>query len=395
MTAGRYSDAVGEFLGAQGVVPGDAAAVKGQKDAEQKLADAKADAKNMDDFNRLVDNAKSALSNKKYDEAIGGALAALRLMPGDAGATKLLDDAKKAKDAAKTEYDRIMTAAATARAAQRYEEAKGLYAQALQIAPGDTAALKGQQDIQNQFDGQAAYNRFMLAGAQAMSLNRFGDAATAFTEALRLAPNDPAATKGLADAQAALARIADYNRFMTIGNAALNKKAYNDAVAAFRDALVALPDDPVAIAGLKQAKYQRAMVDGEKAMLAIPKKFNEAIADYELALKEIPGDKTAKEQLSNARYLRAIQDGTAFMAAKKWAEAVPQFEDALKERPKDVDATIKLHDCKYNRAMADGDAAMKAQKYDDAITAYQDALKVTPNDGKATKGLELAKKMKK
>jgi tetratricopeptide (TPR) repeat protein len=391
MTAGRYAVAVGYFVAAQIVIPNDPAAVKGQKDAEQKLADAKT----TDDFNRIVDNAKTALNNKKYDEAIGGALAALRLMPGDAGATKLLDDAKKARDAAKADYDRVMAAAATARAAGRYEEAQGLYARALQIVPGNTAALKGQQDIQNQFDAQVAYMRFMATGAQALAANRYADAASAFSEALRLAPNDPDAMRGLAAAQAALARIADYQKFMTIGNAALTKKAYSDAVVAFRDALIALPDDPLAIAGLHQAKYLRAMTEGEKAMLAIPKKFNEAIASFEEALKEMPGDKAAKEQLSSARYQRAILNGTAALVAKKYADAVQDFEDALKERPNDVNASIQLKEAKFSRAMSDGDAAMKAQKYDDAITAYQEALKERPMDNKATKALEHARKLKK
>ena len=251
MTAGRYGDAVREFISAQGVVPGDAVAVKGQKDAEQKLAGLK----DQDAVNKLVEKGKDLLRDKKYREAGASAGAALHILPGDVAATKLLDDAKKGFDAAQVDYKRLMTAADTARVAGRFEEAKGLYAQALQAMPGDDTALKAQQNLQNQLDGQAAYTRFMTAGTQALAANRFADAASAFTEALRLAPNDGDATKGLAIAQAALARIANYDGFMTIAAAAMNKKLYRDAVAAYRDALLAVPDDPLAIAGIRQAKY--------------------------------------------------------------------------------------------------------------------------------------------
>ena len=391
MTAGRYGDAVREFIAAQGIVPGDAVAVKGQKDAEQKIADTK----QQDDFNKLVDNAKTSLRDKKYGEAVGGALAALRILPGDPGATQLLDDAKKAYDAAVKDYKNLMTAADTARVAKRYEEAQRLLAKAIDVLPGDATALKAQQDLQNLITdtqaGQAAYMRYMANGVQAMNANRYADAVAAFTEALRLAPNDGDATKGLADAQTALnailARKADYDRLMTLAAAAMTKKLYHDAVAAYRDALVAAPDDPVAIAGLHQAKYLRGMTEGDKALLAIPKRFGDAIRSYEEALKEAPGDKAAIGQLASARYQRGMLDGTAAFVAKKYADAVPLFEEALKEKPNDVNAKIQLHEAKFGRAMAEGDSAMNAQKYNDAIAAYQDALREKPNDGKATKAL--------
>lgn len=397
LTTGRYPDAIREFLGAQAVIPGDAAAVKGQKDAEQKIADAK----QQDDFNKLLDNAKTALNNKKYNEAIGGALAALRILPGDPGATKLLDDAKKGLDAATTDYKRFMGAADTARAAGRFEEAQRMLTKALDVLPGDAAALKAQQDLQNRLAdlqaGQAAYMRYMATGVQAMNANRYADAVAAFTEALKLVPNDLDAQKGFTDAQTALnaivARKTDYDRFMALAAAAMAKKLYPDAVVAYRDALIAIPDDPLAIAGLRQAKYLRNMSEGDKALLV--KKYGEAIKHYEEALKEVPGDKAAKEQLNSARYQRAMQDGTAALVGKKFADAVSEFEEALRERPNDVNAKLQLHEAKFSRAMADGDAAMRVQKYDDAIAAYQEALRERPNDAKATKALMQAQKLKK
>jgi tetratricopeptide (TPR) repeat protein len=401
--SGRYTDAIREYLGAQSLVPGDAVAVKGQQDAEKKIADAK----NADDFKKLVDNARQALSDKKYKEALGGAMAALRVMPNDAGAKQLFDDANKAFNDAKKEYDRLVVAANNAVTAKRFEEAQRLYAKALDVVPGDPAVQKAQQDLQNLIAdlqaGQAAFDRFMANGTQAMNQNRYADAVASFTEALRVVPTDPNAQKGLADAQTALAnaqlqqnalaaRKADYDRFMLLATTAMNKKLFNDAVAAYRDALVALPEDPLAIAGLHQAKYLRGMADGDRAITL--KKFGEAARFYEEALKELPGDRAAREQLAVARYHAAMQDGTAALTAKKFADAVQFFEEAVKERPKDANAIAQLREAKYSRAMADGDAAMTAQKYDVAVAAYQDALKEKPQDPRANRGLMQAQRLK-
>ena len=351
LDAGRYTDAIREYLSAQSLVPGDPVAVKGQRDAEQKIADAK----NADDFNKLVADARQALRDKKYKDAVGGAMAALRIMPNDASAKQLFDDANKALNDAKKEYDRLVASASNAVTAKRYEEAQRLYAKALDVVPGDPAVLKAQQDLQNLVAdlqaGQAAFDRFMANGTQAMNQNRYADAVASFTEALRVVPTDPNAQKGLADAQTALANVqvqqnalvarkADYDRFMLLATTAMNKKLFNDAVAAYRDALVALPEDPLAIAGLHQAKYMRGMADGEKAMSL--KKFSDAVRFFEDALKELPGDKAAREQLHEARFARAMAEGDAAMLAQKYDIAIAAYQDALKEKPQDLKATRAL-----------------------------------------------------
>jgi cytochrome c-type biogenesis protein CcmH/NrfG len=90
---------------------------------------------------------------------------------------------------------------------------------------------------------------------------QYVDASRAFAEALRLAPNDLAAARGLRDAQVALTGVvtgqANYYRQLQNGYAALQAQRPGDAIAAFQAALRLAPDSPLAAAGLKQARAMR------------------------------------------------------------------------------------------------------------------------------------------
>jgi len=57
-------------------------------------------AKKRDDFNHIVGQAQAALTAKRYDDAIKDYNDALKLMPGDATAARGLKDAMQARDAA-------------------------------------------------------------------------------------------------------------------------------------------------------------------------------------------------------------------------------------------------------------------------------------------------------
>ena len=395
LKAGRYADAIREFLAAQRIMPNDAAALKGEQEAKKQLAQQDADKKKQD-FNRQMDKANAALKDKKYDDAIDAVKAALQILPDDPGAKQLLADATKAQANAKTAYDRLMADADAARLALRYDDARLLYMQALQIMPLDPRAQQAQQDMERllasvvERERVVGYRRAMTAAARAVAAKRYDDALVAYTEALQLAPGDLEAARGL---EAAKQFVAQFEGFMNVGDAAMAKKFYGDAVNAYRDALKVIPDQPRAVASLKAAHYARGMNSGEKAMGQA--KYADAINFFKEALEANPGDPAAKEKLNNARYRRGIEDGTALFTAKKYADAIPLFEEALKAKPDDFTAKDLIRQSKYFKAMADGDAAMKAGKFDDAISFYQEALKEKPNDGKATKALEDARKKKK
>lgn len=310
MVAQRYADALREFLAAQRVLPGDAAALKGQRDAEDRLDAIQDKDKRRAAFVGLMDRAKNALAARRFDEAVDAATAALRLSPTDADAKQLQRDAVQARRTARADFDRLLAAADAARNAGRMEEAARLYGQALQLFPDDAAAQRGARAMESLVaNAQAlpiAYTRFMDTGALAMRSLQYADAVRAYSEALRLAPNDILAASGLRDAQAALVTVAqatlEFDRQMQIGNDALRAKRFADAIAAFQKAQRLFPASLLPVAPLSQARYGKAMADGQAALSA--RRYADAVRSFEDALKEVPGDLAATTALRQARMLR-------------------------------------------------------------------------------------------
>jgi tetratricopeptide (TPR) repeat protein len=309
MEAQRYPDALREYLAALRLVPDDPAALRGQKAAEARLEDAREQEERRAGFARLMEKAKGALRNKRYDEAVEALEAALRLSPGDPEVKQMLQEATRARRAARGRYDDVMQQADAALSAGRYEEAGRLYGEALALVPDDPAATKGKQNAERALgDAQAgvgAYLRYIDQASLAMQSGRYGDALRLYGEALRVAPGDQVAIQGLRDARTAagaiLQRGGDFDRAMQSGTAALRMRQWSDAVAAFQAALRAVPDSPQAAAGLRKARFGQAMSDGQAALNA--SRFADAVRSFEEALRQIPGDPAASGALRQARAL--------------------------------------------------------------------------------------------
>jgi tetratricopeptide (TPR) repeat protein len=91
-----------------------------------------------------------------------------------------------------------------------------------------------------------AFDRQMSAGIVAMRSGSYEKAVEAFTEALRLMPDDNKAKQYL--------NAAKYQMHMTRGNYAMNQRRYRDAGTEFQAALEAVPNDSRAQASLKDAQ---------------------------------------------------------------------------------------------------------------------------------------------
>jgi tetratricopeptide (TPR) repeat protein len=262
MVAQRYADALREYTAALTLMPGDAAALRGQRDAQNRLDGQQDRQKRQANAASMVDKAKAAFRAKHYDEAISDATQALRENPDDAEARQVQRDATQAKRAARSDNSQLMSAADSALAQGRYEEASRLYDRVLQQSPDDEAAQRGKrsadQALQDSQASLTAYYRFMALGTLSMQNLQYADATRAFAEALRQMPGDLGAARGLNDAQNALAGAvvaqANYYRALQAGYAALQAQRPADATTAFQSALRMVPDSPLASGGLRQAK---------------------------------------------------------------------------------------------------------------------------------------------
>src|SRR5262249_3485089 len=143
-----------------------------------------------------------------------------------------------------------------------------------------------------------AYQRYMEQGQFALVQRRFTDAAFNFNEALRIVPNDPAALTGLAAAKqgsdARAARLIEIDQFFKAASQAMVARQFSPAIKAYKDVLRLDPDNAKAIEGLRTARYQKAMAEGQQAMSQ--KKYADAITFFDQALAEIPGDFPATTQ---------------------------------------------------------------------------------------------------
>jgi len=308
-TAGRYADAVRHYLAALRVLPGDVAALQGQRLAERQLALLQDQDKQKAEYARLVDQAGTALRNQRFRDAIAGYTDALKLFKDDLAARRGLAEAQQGLKNLEADLLRQMALADAAMRSARYADALAAFRAAVQLAPANALAIKGLEDAQaalNNFQtAQAAYLQFMNQGAAALRTLRFADAVLAYTSALQLVPNDPGALQGLRDARAGLDQAVpnkgDFDRELQRGLADLGQKRFGEAIRHFKLALKLRPESVQAAKGLRQARYGDAMADGRTALNA--RRFADAVHFFEEALVQLPGDPAATKALRQARTL--------------------------------------------------------------------------------------------
>ncbi len=206
MVGQRYADARNEFLAALQLKPEDGAAANGRKLAETRLNELQDEEKRRAEFNHFMDQGDRALRNRRYEEADRAYTKAVNLLPRDMDARRGLKEAQKGLDKIKQDFIRLVGQGDLAMQAARYGDAVRAYTQATKLIPDNDAANDKLQTAQKALDdlsnAQATYNRLMLQGAAAMRLGRFGDAALAYSAALRVAPGDLDALAGLRNARA-------------------------------------------------------------------------------------------------------------------------------------------------------------------------------------------------
>jgi epidermal growth factor receptor substrate 15 len=423
LKAERGADALREFTAALRLLPGDAVALSGIREAEKLLGSVQDSDKRRSEYTALMAQGAAALKDKRYDDAIAAFTQAEKLYPKDADALQGLSDAQKAAAAdTQGQYTQLMLLGAAAMRAQSYPAAVQAYTNALTLVPNDQAALQqlalAQKALAAVAVAQTAYAQSMQAGQAALQLKNYVAARTAFATALTVVPNDPAALAGLA--------AANYALHMIEGNLALDAKKYGDAVVAFQAALLDAPSDPAAIAALKQAKALagQAAVDASYNMnmqnaqaLLQKKKYADAIKAYEAALLDKPGDTAAMTALKqtqaqmdqgvkDADFTKHMKAAATAMQQKKYADATKEYEAALADKPDNKDAAAGLkqakaqadqaaRDAEYNKHMKSGQTLMQNKKYADAVKEFEAALQEKPSDKDAAAWLQQAKTLAK
>ncbi|WP_020468537.1 tetratricopeptide repeat protein [Zavarzinella formosa] len=301
-------------------------------------------------------NASTAFATKKYPEAMAAAKQALALKPEDPAATKILNDSERM----------IETATAGAMEAKKRQE---------------------------------AYDNAIKTGRAALVKKDYDDAEKAFTDALKIIPNDPTATALLkqaktldAEAGAMEARKKQYVAAMTAAQRAMQMRDYPDAVEAYQAALKAIPADPAALKGLAEAKA--AMVPPKKETPIVPKKIEPMPmpkVEPKVPPKVVPKvEPKADENAGKIVALFKAADGLEDQG--KFVDAYKNYQEVLKLSPANAEAKKKSDLCAW---MVQGQRDLAAGKFPEASVSFENALKLYPTDANAKKFLALSKAKKK
>jgi tetratricopeptide (TPR) repeat protein len=304
LQAGRPADALREFRAAGKVLPNDPLPPELVKDAEKQLALGKNEADPKKQFEALLAQGVDLLRRKRLDDADNAIRQALKLYPDDPVASRALNDVQKGLKQARADVANLTKKAQDALAAGQVPAAKGFLRDAEQILPTDDKLLRVLRVVELIQLNQAAYSQAIAQATAAMAIRRYGDALLAYSEALRIVPNDPLATVGYLEAQRGLAllnrRRLEYDVHINQGILLLRNQRYVEAARSFENALrlvrPPLLPDPQA---LSLARYADAMSQGAAALGS--RQFPLAARFYQLALNESPNDPHALLGLQKAR----------------------------------------------------------------------------------------------
>lgn len=306
--AGRYADAIRDFIAAQQALPGNPEAAALRRQAEARLEAVQNQEEKQKEFDRLLARAGEAQKNRRYDEAEQYYRDALKLFPKDEMARKGLEEARSLGQQARASFTRAMNRGQLALRDGRYLDAISAFREAVRLQPNDETARKALRDAEQTQERLLAYNEAMHRALAAMALKRYADAAQAYSEALRLVPGDFAASQGLRDANARLQRQVDrlqeFDKKVQQGQAALLKHDYPRAAQLLTEALEMRVNAANLAFVQSRARFANAMVQGNEAMK--DKNYQEAVRQFQNALQESPTDSAAIQALARARSLSGI-----------------------------------------------------------------------------------------
>ena len=295
----------------------------------------------------------------QYNEAIGSYQKALEYKAKDKYATDRIDESRKLlkEQLGNMEYNDLIARADQAYNTQVYNQAKGLYQQAVDMRPRDSqyprdqikkideklARLAEMKAIEEQ------YAAAMTRGNNSFNTAAYPAALTAFKEALSLKPGDEPAQERIRATEAAMQQLADKEKYAS---------------------LIALADDQFAKEQLPTARntYQQAL--DVKPNEQHPK---DRIAEIDRRIQ-------FTQQLD-----QLLAEANTSFTRKEYVNAKTKYQQVLalqadhelsKSRIAEIDQILAAQalDDQYAAAIASADQAFNAQQYAAAKGDYQKAL---------------------
>ncbi|HYG74747.1 MAG TPA: protein kinase [Planctomycetota bacterium] len=377
---------------------------------EKRKRDAQ-EAAQRKEFEQHLDAARESSSRGDWvavEKSIDKAMVALGTQPHPSRSTAegLLATAK-AEQRKPGEFAERIKRGEEALQAKEFEKARSTFEDARKLWPDAPDIKKAEMGLQAAMQGlsQQSYEAHIADAQRAMAAKKWTEAKDCYARALGEKPNDAQARQGMLAAERA-ALDESYETAITTARAALKEKKWAQAEVAFKQALIARPQDTAAMTGIEEVqsyalkdRYNEAMKQGREANEK--RDWERAELAFLRALKEIPGDEPAQRGLTAARagasedrYENAMKEGRALLERHKWNEATTVFNLALRERAGDVAALKGIDKAKegdlqdrFTAAVNEGREAISRERWKDAVADFNRALSIRPRAKEAEIGL--------
>lgn len=351
------------------------------------IADAAAAKELEDKYNAAIAKGDLAFGTKSYISAKTSYNEALGLKPNEHyPKDKIAEiDAILAKDLANKQLEDSYKAAIAkgdaAFTSKDYSNAKSAYTDALGLKPNEQYPKDKLAELDKLIAAEKSakelidrYNAAIAKAEAALGAKEYQNAKIEFNSALSLKPNEQYPKTKLAEIDKLLADIAakekaekelteKYNSVIAKADKLFNSKTYNEAKAAYKEAL-----------GLKPTEQYS----------------KDKIAEIDAIFAKEANDRRIEEN-----YKAAIVKGDAAFGTRDWVNAKVAYTEASglkpnEQYPKDklaqVDAFIakeqeaKQLELDYKKAIGMGDIAFGAKDYDNAKASYNQALQLKPKE---------------
>ncbi|QQS51373.1 MAG: tetratricopeptide repeat protein [Bacteroidota bacterium] len=288
-------------------------------------------------------------------------------------------------------YNDFMKQGNAALAAKNYPLAQQMFEKASAAKPGDLLASqkvaesqqalkKQQQDLAEQERINKAYDDALANANASMAQTDYLKAQEHYKAAMALKPNETLPRQKLAEAQklevqkqqkiqadqkAEIER--KYNEAIASGNALFAQSKYNEASAAYEQALSFKPADPYAQQQI--GKIKNLIVEAQQAQkAAVEKQYTQdmALGESKKLQKDYPGAITAFQQA-------LLSKPNDTQALSKLAESEKLLAEQKKREKEDQEVRAR-----YNQLVQEGDGMFQAKNYESSKVKYQEASQLYP-----------------
>ncbi|GAB1405086.1 hypothetical protein MASR1M74_22650 [Lentimicrobium sp.] len=374
-------------------------------------------------YNKVIAQADEYLAANDHNKAKEAYQQALKFQQNDKYALAQIEKIdliiaeNKIKEA---DYQRFIDAGDLNFTNSLYAEAKANYASALKIFPNRSYAESRLKEAENKMSElqsqEEQFNQLIAEGDKNFTANQLQKAASAYSAALQIKPEEAYAQEQLVRIEQLLqekaARQLAYDNAITLADGFLKEDNFEQALSNYKEAKKLMPEQGYPDAQIAQINtlleerkslednFNRYLAEGDKALEN--KKYADAKQAYERALKLKPNQKYASGQIQliekaltaekvlNENYQEAIDAADRLFASGKFEAANLQYESALKVKPgeaypleqqKQIAELLKNEKQRqdaYVAAVTLADKLFEEKKYSAAREEYVKSLELQP-----------------